>query len=135
VASAFQNITLASFLTGGINLSSDTIKVRLNRTSAHAFSQSDDFLNDLAAAIVADVTLGSKAVATTSSDGGTFDAADAVFTAVPAGAAIDSLYIYKDTGVSTTSPIIAYIDGFSVTPNGGDITIQWQATNPFIFKI
>jgi hypothetical protein len=135
VASAHQNITLASYLTAGLNLSSDTIKVRLNRTSAHAFSQSDDFLNDLAAAIGSDVTLGSKSIATTSADGGTFDAADAVFTAVGAGAAIDSLYIYKDTGVSSTSPVICYIDGFSVTPNGGDITIQWQNTNPFIFKI
>lgn len=135
MASAHQNITLASFLTAAINLSSDTIKVRLNRTSSHAFSQSDDFLNDLAAAIGTDVTLGSKSIPTTSADGGTFDAADAVFTAVGAGAAIDSLYIYKDTGNAATSPIICFIDGFSVTPNGGDITIQWQATNPFIFKI
>lgn len=135
MASAHQNITLASYLTAGLNLSSDTIKVRLNRTSAHAFSQSDDFLNDLAATIGADVTLGSKSIATTAADGGTFDAADAVFTAIGAGAAIDSLYIYKDTGVAGTSPILCYIDGFSVTPNGGDITIQWQNTNPFIFKI
>jgi hypothetical protein len=135
VASAFQNITLASFLTAGLNLSSDTLKVRLNRTSSHAFSQSDDFLNDLAAAIVTDVTLGSKSIATTSADGGTLDAADAVFTAVPSGAAIDSLYIYKDTGSAATSPVICFIDGFSVTPNGGDITIQWQNTNPFIFKL
>ena len=58
-----------------------------------------------------------------------------MFTAVSAGAAIDSLYIYKDTGTASTSPIICYIDGFSVTPNGGDITIQWQNTNPFIFKL
>jgi hypothetical protein len=135
VASAHQNITLASYLTAGLNLSSDTIKVRLNRTSAHAFSQNDDFLNDLAAAIGTDVTLGSKSIATTAADGGTFDAADAVFTAISAGAAIDSLYIYKDTGSAATSPILCYIDGFSVTPNGGDITIQWQNTNPFIFKI
>ena len=135
MASAHQNITLELYLTGAINLSSDTIKVRLNRTSAHAFSQSDAFLSSLAAAIGADVTLGSKVLATTSADGGTFDAADAVFTAIAAGAAIDSLYIYKDTGVAGTSPILCYIDGFSVTPNGGDITIQWQGTNPFIFKI
>lgn len=135
MASAHQNITLASYLTAGLNLSSDTIKVRLNRTSAHAFSQNDDFLNDLAAAIGTDVTLGSKSIATTAADGGTFDAADAVFTAISAGAAIDSLYIYKDTGSAATSPILCYIDGFSVTPNGGDITIQWQNTNPFIFKI
>lgn len=135
MASAHQNITLASYLTAGLNLSSDTLKVRLNRSGTHAFSQSDDFLNDLAAAIGTDATLGTKVIATTAADGGTFDAADCVYTAVGAGAAIDSLYIYKDTGVSSTSPILCYIDGFSVTPNGGDITIQWQNTNPFIFKI
>lgn len=135
MASAHYNITLADYLTAAINLSSDTIKVRLVRSSAYTFSQTHDFINDVSAAIVADVTLGSKAIATDGTDGGTFDAADAVFSAVPAGAAIDALVIYKDTGNTTTSPLLCYIDGFSVTPNGGDITIQWQATNPFIFKI
>ncbi len=135
MASAHYNITLASYLTGGLNLSSDTIKVRLIRTSAYTFSQTHNFADDLPAAIVTDVTLGSKSIPTTSADGGTFDAADAVFTAVGAGAAIDALVIYKDTGAAGTSPLLCYIDGFSVTPNGGDITVQWQATNPFIFKL
>lgn len=129
-ASAHYDLTLSVFLQAGINLASDTIKTRLVRTSAYTFSQTHDFLNDLPAAIVTDVTLGSKSISN-----GTFDAADAVFTAVPSGAAIDALVIYKDTGTGTTSNLIAYIDGFSVTPNGGDITIQWQATSPFIFKI
>lgn len=135
MASAHVNFALNAYLAQSVNLATDTIKVRLNRTSAHSFSQTEQFLSSLAAAIGTDVTLGSKVLASTSADGGTFDAADAVFTAVAAGAAIDSLYIYKDTGVATTSPLLCYIDGFSVTPNGGDITIQWQNTNPFIFKI
>jgi hypothetical protein len=135
MASAHYNINLAKYLTAGFNLSSDTIKVRLVRTSAYTFSQTHEFASSLPAAIVTDVTLGSKTLATTSADGGTFDAADAVFTAVPSGAAIDALVIYKDTGAAGTSSILAYIDGFSVTPNGGDITVQWQNTNPFIFKI
>lgn len=135
MASAHYNITLASYLTAGLNLSSDTIKVRLVRTSGYTFAQTHDFINDVTAAIGTDATLGTKSIPTTSADGGTFDAADAVFTAVGAGAAIDALVIYKDTGNVATSPLLCYIDGFSVTPNGGDITIQWQATNPFIFKI
>jgi hypothetical protein len=135
MASAHYNITLASYLTAGLNLSSDTIKVRLVRSSGYTFSQSHDFINDVTAAIVTDATLGSKTIATTSSDGGTLDAADCVFTAVPSGAAIDALVIYKDTGNVATSPLLCYIDGFTVTPNGGDITVQWQNTNPFIFKI
>jgi len=128
--SAFWDKGLEAFSGGSINLSTDTVKVRLLRKSGYTLSQTDQYVNVLPAAIGTDVTLGTKVLS-----GGTLDAADAVFTAVPTGAAIDSLAIYKDTGVSTTSPLIAYIDGFSVTPNGGDITIQWQATTPWIFKL
>lgn len=113
-----------------IDLLVDTIKVRLVRTSAYTFSQLHDFLDDLPAAIVTDVTLGTK----TTTDG-KFDAADATFTAVPSGAAIDACVIYKDTGVASTSPLIVYLDGFSVTPNGGDITLQWANASPFIWTI
>jgi hypothetical protein len=135
MASAHYNLTLKLFLEGSINMTTDTIKVRLVRTSAYTFSQAHDYANDLPAAIVTDVTLGSKSTNGGGSDPGCFDAADAVFASVPSGAAIDALVIYKDTGTASTSPVIAYIDGFSVTPNGGDITVQWQNTNPFIFKI
>lgn len=135
MASAHYDHGLESFLTASLNLPSDTIKVRLVRTSGYTFSQAHQYISDVTAAIVTDVTLGSKATNGAGSDPGSFDAADATFTAVPSGAAIDALVIYKDTGVSTTSPLIAYIDGFSVTPNGGDITVSWQNTAPFIFKV
>lgn len=128
--SAHWNSFLELLTTAGINLSTDMIKVRIGRSSAYTFSQVDEFASALPAAIVTDVTLGSKVLVD-----GTLDAADAVFASVPAGAALDRLWIFKDTGVSTTSPLIAEITGFSVTPNGGDITIQWQATSPFIFKV
>lgn len=116
-------------------MSSDTIKVRLMRTSNYTFSQAHQYASSLGTAVGTDATLGSKTTNGAGSDPGCFDAADAVYTAVTAGAAIDCLAIYKDTGTAGTSPLIAYIDGFSVTPNGGDITIQWQGTNPFIFKL
>lgn len=130
MASAHYNLGLEKFTAGSINLSSDTIRVRLVRTSAYTFSQAHEFMSSAPAAIVTDVTLGTKALS-----GGTFDAADAVFTAVPSGAAIDALIIFKFVTNDAASPVLAYIDGFSVTPNGGDITIQWQGTTPFIFKI
>lgn len=130
MASAHYNLGLEKFTAGSINLSSDTISVRLVRTSAYTFSQAHEFMSSAPAAIVTDVTLGTKALS-----GGTFDAADAVFTAVPSGAAIDALIIFKFVTNDAASPVLAYIDGFSVTPNGGDITIQWQGTTPFIFKI
>lgn len=135
MASAHYNETLKLFLEGSINVTSDTIKVRLVRTSAYTFSQSHNFADDLPAAIVTDVTLGSKTTNGGGSDPGCFNAADAVFASVTAGAAIDALVIYKDTGSAATSPVIAYIDGFSVTPNGGDITVQWANSSPWIFKL
>ena len=135
MASAWYDKTLKVFLEGGIDVTTNTIKVRLMRTSAYTFSQVHDFLDDLPAAIVTDVTLGSKTTNGGGSDPGCFDAADATFTAVPSGAAINCLAVYKDTGTASTSNLLFYIDGFSVTPNGGDITVQWQGTNPFIAKI
>ena len=136
MASAHYNLGLQSFMAGTTIMLTDTIKVRLSRVSAYVFSQTHQFISSAAAAIGTDVTLGTKAInGGGAADPGCFDAADATFTAVTAGAAIDSLIIYKDTGVAGTSPLIAYIDGFSVTPNGGDITLQWQNSVPWIFKV
>jgi hypothetical protein len=45
--------------------------------------------------------------------------------------AYEALVIYKDTGSSATSPLIAYIDtgtNLPASPNGGDITIQYNAS-------
>lgn len=135
MASAHYNLGLQDFLEADIDMLVDTIKVRLVRTSAYTFSQSHQFASSLPSAIVTDVTLGTKTSDGAGSDPGCFNAADAVFSAVGAGAAIDALVIYKDTGAAGTSPLIAYIDGFSVTPNGGDITVQWANSSPFIFKL
>jgi hypothetical protein len=136
MASAHYNLSLQEAWKGSMgDITTNTIKVRLVRTSGYTFSQAHQFLSSLPAAIVTDVTLGTKTVNGAGSDPGCFDAADATFTAVPAGAAIDALVVYKDTGVAGTSNLHFYIDGFTVTPNGGDITIQWQNSNPFIAKL
>lgn len=136
--SAFFNIGLQSFIqaTTPINLTSDTIKVRPTRTSTYTFAATQTSMTPVIAATggPGDVTLGTKVLGT-GADGGTFDAADAVFTAWASGAAIDGLVIYKFVTNDAGSIPIVYLDGFSVTPNGGDITFQWANTNPFIFKI
>jgi hypothetical protein len=126
----FWKGTLGDLTSGGI-----TVKCRLMRVAAYTVNQAHQFASSLPAAIAADVTLGTKTANGAGADPGCFDAADATFTAVPAGAAIDCLAVFKDTGTPATSPLLFYIDGFSVTPNGGDITVQWQNTNPFIAKL
>jgi hypothetical protein len=136
MASAHYNLALQEWWKGTIgDITSLTVKCRLMRVSAYTFAQAHQFVSSLPAAIVTDVTLGTKTVNGAGSDPGCFDAADGTFVAVPSGAAIDCLAVFKDTGVAGTSPLLFYIDGFTVTPNGGDITIQWQNTNPFIAKL
>lgn len=71
-----------------------------------------------------------------SPDVSTFDAADVTLSSVGlnGNTAAEALVIYKDTGTEATSSLIAYIDtatGLPVTPNGGDITIQWAAAGIF----
>jgi hypothetical protein len=138
VASAHYDLALQEFWKGthgDITAGGTVVKVRLMRASAYTFAQAHQFLSSLPAAIVADVTLGSKTANGAGSSPGCFDAGDATFVAVPAGAAIDCLAVFRDTGVAGTSPLLFYIDGFTVTPNGGDITVQWQNTAPFIAKL
>lgn len=134
----FYDIAKEYFLTSGsyINLASDTIRVRPIRTSVYTFAATHTSMTPVTAATggPGDVTLGTKVIKT-GADGGDFDAADAVFTAWTAGTAIDGLVIFKFVTNDAGSIPIAYLDGFSVTPNGGDITFQWAGSSPWIFSI
>jgi len=63
---------------------------------------------------------------------GVFDAGDVTFSAV-SGASVEAYVIYDfQSAASATSPLIAYFDtasaGLPVTPNGGDITIAFNAS-------
>ena len=138
MASAHYNLALQEWwkgTIGDITAAGTNVQVRLMRTAAYTFSQTHQWLTALPAAIVTDVTLGSKTANGGGADPGCFYAANATFTAVPAGALIDCLACFKNTGTPGTSNLLFYIDGFSVTPNGGDITIQWQTSVPWIAKL
>lgn len=111
-------------LSASINFSSDTIKAAL-LSDAYTYSASHEFLSDVSATVLSTAaTLGSKSVAS-----GVFDAADAVYSAVTGGAVAKFVVIYKDTGVSGTSPLLYLIDtatGIPMATNGGDITVSWD---------
>lgn len=72
--------------------------------------------------------------ATKSYTRGVFDGADVTFTAV-LGDVCEAVIIYIDTGSAATSRVVAFFDenvtGLPVTPNGGDITITWNASGIF----
>lgn len=61
---------------------------------------------------------------------GVLDAADTTFSSV-SGDAADYLTLWKNSGTPATSPLAVTWDsattGLPVTPNGGDITVQWAA--------
>lgn len=122
--------TLGTTSGTAVDLADDTIKVALVDTGTYTYSGSHEFYTSISTAVIGTpATLASK-----TTTNGVFDAADVTFTAV-SGASVEALVIYKDTGTAGTSSLIAYIDtvssGLPVTPNGGDITITWNASGIF----
>ena len=116
--------------TANNNLSSGTVKVALIDTGTYTYNSADQFWSSASSASVGTPqTIGSKTFTN-----GVFDGADVTFTAVT-GSSVEALIIYIDTGSAATSPLVAYIDtsvtGLPVTPNGGDITITWNASGIF----
>lgn len=132
MASAAYELGIEKIGRASINLHGAThdIRCRMTRASAYTFSQAHEFASSLPAAIATDVSLGNKTYAL-----GVWDADDAVFVAVPAGAAIDQAEFFRWVSAAGDSPLVLHLDGFSVTPNGGDITLQWAAASPKIWKI
>lgn len=126
-----------SFLSQNPALDWDTdtiLLVLVDHGSDTPVPATDQFLSDIGAGarIATSSALGSKTVTS-----GVADAADVTLTSV-SGASVESIVIYKDTGVAGTSPLIAYIDtatGLPVTPNGGNITISWDNGANKIFKL
>lgn len=115
--------------TANTNLTSTTVKVALVDTGVYTYSASHQFyssVNTGGAVIGTPQTIGSITVVD-----GLIDGADVTFTSV-SGNSVEALVIYIDTaGADSTDPLVAYIDtgqtGLPVTPNGGNITITWDA--------
>ena len=111
------------------DLDGQTVKVALV-TAGYTYSAGDQYYSSASASVVGTPqTIGSKTFVN-----GIFDGDDVVFTAVT-GSQVVALVIYIDTGSSATSPLVAFIDtgvtNLPVVPNGGDITITWNATGIF----
>jgi hypothetical protein len=139
MASAIYPKAKESFLSQNpsIDLDTDTIKVALVSTSDYTYSAAHQYKSSVTSyGASTDQTLGSKTVDVPAS--GVFDAADASFASVAVDGAkqVNALVIYKDSGSAATSPLIAYIDGFTgILPNGGTITISWDNGSNRIFTL
>lgn len=94
-----------SFLSGAINLTSDTIKIILVDSGTYTYSAAHQFRSSLTGTGGTAQTLASKTVTN-----GVFDAADVTFTAVAGTVSYEALVVYKDTGSAATDNLISYID-------------------------
>ncbi|MFE5675092.1 hypothetical protein ACFQ7B_07620 [Streptomyces erythrochromogenes] len=127
MASALYPSFKQLLLGGDIDLAADDIRAVLVDTADYTYSAAHDFLDDVAAGarVAVSGALASKTIAS-----GVFDAADVTFTAAT-GDSVEAVVLYKHTGSDATASLIAYIDGVSVTPNGGNIVAQWNASGIF----
>jgi hypothetical protein len=95
----------------------------------------DDFLDDIAAGARVST---SGAFTGKTFTAGVFDANDVTLASV-SGSSAESIVIFNDTpATEATKDLIAFIDtatGLPVTPNGGDITVQWDNGPNRIFKL
>lgn len=126
--SALLQASANSALTG-------TVRVVLIDAADYTYSAAHDFLDDVPAGarVCSPQTLTTK----TYTDG-VFDADDVTFPTC-SGDQSEALLIYIDTGVESTSRLVAYLDtgftGFPITPSGGNITITWSSGSDRIFRL
>lgn len=104
-----------------------TLKAALIDLADYTYSAAHDFWDDVSVGVVGTPqTIGSKTYVN-----GLLDGADVTFTAVT-GDPCEAIVLFLDTGTPATSRLVAFLDtgvtGLPVTPNGGDITITWNAS-------
>lgn len=136
MANALYDLGREAFLSGDITWDGDAIKTVLVDSALYTPNlATDQFLSDVPASArtATSTDLISKTVAA-----GVADAGDVTYSAVPIDDPQEYVVIYQDTTIATTSRLIALIDtatGLPVTPNGGDIIVQWSNGADKIFKL
>jgi hypothetical protein len=112
-----------------VDINDGTVKVSLIDTAVFTYSATDEFYSSVSGVVGTPQTINNTTVTN-----GLFDGDNVTYTAVTGNSA-EALLIYIDTGSAATSRLVAWIDtsvvGLPVTPNGGDITITWNASGIF----
>ncbi len=131
MSNAVYHKGLKNLWNGAINYPSNTIKIAL-LDATPTYDSTDEFLSEVDAGshiVATSSALSSKTVSTTT---GAVDAADVTFTALT-GSAVRAWVMFKDTGSSSTSPVLCWCDTradsspLNYTPNGSDFTLQFGA--------
>jgi hypothetical protein len=135
MANRLYDAAAQRFATGNLDWTAGTFKAVLVDTGAYAVNiATHDFLSDIAGG--ARIAISATLTGLTAS-GGACDADNTLFAAV-SGVQSEAVVIFEDSGVDSTSALIAYIDtapGLPITPNGGDIILNWDNGVDKIFKV
>jgi hypothetical protein len=135
VANSVYPKALQGFMTKTIDMSGDNIKSMLV-DATYSYSTAHQYVSDVASGAI--IQRGGSNLGTKTETSGVFDAADFTHTAVPTGHTVAAIIVYDDTpATDATKPLLAFIDhdasavAISLPTNGGDITIQWNASGIF----
>lgn len=125
-----------SFLKAEIAMQTDDIRCAI-LSATYVYSDAHQFHSSLSG-IIASMAAGMTGKTTAA---GVFDADDVLFPTVGAGQTIKGLAMYKWTGSSATSRLIAFFDhtiagaATAVTTDGTDVPIRWPNGANRIFRI
>jgi len=135
MANALYDFGRQSFADADIDWSAHDIKLVFVDEADDTIDLAAD--EDLADRAVASRVATSGNFASKTNVAGVLDAADITVSTVT-GDQFESIDIYKDSGVESTSILIANLDvatGLPFTPSGGDISVQWDSGANKILKL
>lgn len=138
MANAVYPIWKSAILQASANsaLTSTNVRVAFVDTATYTYNAAHDFYNDLTG-VYPNTRAGGVALASKTYTNGTFDAADATFSAFSNGSvSVEGIVIYIDDGAAdASSRLVLFLDtsitGMPFTPSGADVTIAWNASGIF----
>lgn len=128
MASAVYPKALEAFLKADIDLDAVAVNAVLLDLATYTYNAAHDFYDDLSGVVGSE----SGDLASKTMTNGVFDAADITFSSVT-GVEVGAVAVFVDRGgVASADNLLSYNEFTSaVTPNGGDITVQWNASGIF----
>jgi hypothetical protein len=118
-----------------VNTTTNGPYVALLDSGVYTYSASHQFKSDLTGIIAGGTPPTGRIVSPTvgSVAAGVFDGCNVTFTAVTTPTSIEAFAIFRNnSGANTTWRLVLYentsVTGLPVTPNGGDITVSWNAS-------
>jgi hypothetical protein len=115
-------------ITGGLD--GADIRAVLLDTATYTYNAAHEYYSDLSGVVATETgVFGSKTIGVVGT--GVFDAANATVTGAT-GTTAEAIAVFVDTGNSATDILLSYNElSAPVTPNGGDIVLQFSGSGIF----